>query len=61
VLGVDELPKRHRVVAHVEDPEMTAKEALELPDRQNDGLASHDWVVARVSDSRDARAPTLLH
>jgi hypothetical protein len=33
VLGVDELPKCHRVVVHVEDPEMSVKEMLELLDR----------------------------
>ena len=32
-LGVDELPKRHQVVVHVEDPEMSVKEMLELLDR----------------------------
>jgi hypothetical protein len=53
-LGVDELPKRHRVVVHVEDPEMTVKETLELLDRQNKGLASSEWVVVRGSESRDA-------
>ena len=39
---------------HVEDPEMSVKETLELPDRQNKGLASGEWVVVRGSESRDA-------
>ena len=53
-LGVVELPKRHRVVVHVEDPEMSVKETLELLDRQNKGLASSEWIVVRGSESRDA-------
>jgi hypothetical protein len=40
-------------MVHVEEPEMTAKEALELG-RQNKNLASHEWFVMRGSDSRDA-------
>jgi hypothetical protein len=31
-VGVDELPKRHRVVVHVEDPKMSVKETLNLLD-----------------------------
>jgi hypothetical protein len=53
-LGVDELPKRHRVVVHVEDPKMSVKRALDLLDRQNKGLASSGWIVVRGSESRDA-------
>ena len=53
-LGVDELPKRQGVVVHVEDPEMSVKETLELLDRQNKGLASSEWIVVRGSESRDA-------
>jgi hypothetical protein len=59
-LGVDELPKRHRVVVHVENPEMYVKETLDLLDRQNKGLASSEWIVVRSSESRDATSPTLL-
>ena len=51
---LDELPRRHRVVVHVEDPRMPVKEAIELLDRQNEGLQAADWVVARGSESRDA-------
>lgn len=54
VLPVDELPKRHRVVVHVEEPDLSVKEALELLDRQNAGLAPEDWVVSGGSESRDA-------
>jgi hypothetical protein len=43
-LGIDEMSKRHRVVVHVEDPEMSVKEKLELLDRQNKGLASSEWT-----------------
>jgi hypothetical protein len=55
-LGVDELPKRHRVVVHVEDPEMSVKETLELLDRQNKGLASSEWIVVTGGESRDAKS-----
>lgn len=54
VLPVDELPKRHRVVVHVEEPDLSVKGALELLDRQNEGLAPGDWVVSGGSESRDA-------
>ncbi|XP_071572498.1 uncharacterized protein [Temnothorax nylanderi] len=53
-LRLDELPRRHRVVVHVEDPKMPVKEAIELLDRQNKGLQAANWVVARGSESRDA-------
>ncbi|XP_024888738.1 uncharacterized protein LOC112465430, partial [Temnothorax curvispinosus] len=33
---------------------MPVKEAIELLDRQNEGLQAADWVVARGSESRDA-------
>jgi hypothetical protein len=42
----------------MENPEMTAKAALEHLDRQDKGLVSHEWVVVRVSVSRD---PTSAH
>jgi hypothetical protein len=41
----------------MEDPEMTAKEALELVDKQNKNLASHEWVVVRAKQSTDAARP----
>jgi hypothetical protein len=53
-LGVDELPKRHRVVVHVEDRKMSVKETLELLDRQNKGLATSEWIVVRGNESRDS-------
>jgi hypothetical protein len=53
-LGVDELPKCHRVVVHMEDPEMSVKVKLELLDRQNKGLASSEWIIVRGSESRNA-------
>ena len=53
-LGIDEAPRRHRVVVHVADPKITAKEALQLLDIQNEGLASDEWVIVRGSESRDA-------
>lgn len=53
-LRVDELPRRHRIVVHVEDPTIPVKEALELLDRQNVGIQSPDWVIAKGSESRDA-------
>ncbi|XP_029162919.1 uncharacterized protein LOC114934410 [Nylanderia fulva] len=54
VLPVDELPKRHRVVVHVQEPDFFVKEAIELLDRQNVSLASGDWVVSSGRESRDA-------
>ena len=54
VLPADELPKRHRVVVHVEEPDLSVKEAISLLDRQNVGLAPGDWVVSGGSESRDA-------
>jgi hypothetical protein len=53
-LGIDGLPKRHQFMVHVENSEMTAKEVLELLDRQNKDLASNEWVVVRDSKSRNA-------
>jgi hypothetical protein len=52
-VGVNELPKCHRIVVHVEDPKMSVKETLDLLDRQNKGLASSGWIVVRGSKSRD--------
>jgi len=54
VLSVDELPKRHRVVVHVEEPDVSAEEALRLLGKQNMGLATNDWIVIKGSESRDA-------
>lgn len=42
-----------QLVVHVEDPEMTVKESLVLLDRQNEGLDTDYWVIARGSESRD--------
>jgi hypothetical protein len=33
---------------------MSVKETLELPDRQNKGLASSEWIVVRGNESRDS-------
>lgn len=41
---LNELPKHHRIVVYVEDPKLSVKEALELFDRQNEGLQVVDWV-----------------
>ena len=38
----------------IEDPEMTVKESLKLPDKQNECLATNEWVITRGTDSRDA-------
>lgn len=35
----------------MEDLEITAEEALELLDTQNEGLVSREWVVVRGSDN----------
>jgi hypothetical protein len=58
--GVVELPKRHRVVVHVEDPEMSVKETLEPLDRQNKGLAPSEWIVVRGNESRDSTSAHKL-
>jgi len=49
VLPADELPKRHRVVVHVEEPDLTAEETVKLLDRQRDAKSAH--FAALVSDS----------
>lgn len=54
VLPLDELPKRHRVVVHVEEPDVSAEEVLRLLCKQNADLATSDWIVIRGSKSRDA-------
>lgn len=54
VLPLEALPKRHRVVVHVEEPDVTVEEAIKLLDRQNEGLEASGWIVARGSGSRDA-------
>lgn len=54
VLAAGELPKRHRVVIHVEEPDIEVEEALRLLSQQNTGLATREWVVVRGSRSRDA-------
>jgi hypothetical protein len=40
-------------MVHVEDPEMTVKESLELLDRHNVGLDTDERVIARDSESTD--------
>jgi len=55
-LPADELPKRHRVVVHVEEPDLTVEETIKFLDRQNTGLAAREWVVIRGSASRDAKS-----
>lgn len=54
VLPFDELPKRHRVVVHVEEPDVSVEEVLRLLGKQNMGLATNHWIVIRGSESRDA-------
>jgi hypothetical protein len=41
---------------HAEDSKITAEEALELLDRQNEDLASRKWVVVKDSDSMNAKS-----
>lgn len=53
VLRIDELPKRHRVMVHVENPKMPIKDILELLDRQNSGL-ENNWIIVKDSENRDA-------
>lgn len=54
VLPLNELPKRYRVVVHVEEPDVSAEEALRLLCKQNAGLATSDWIVIRESKSKNA-------
>ncbi|KYM97062.1 hypothetical protein ALC62_12263 [Cyphomyrmex costatus] len=56
VLPAGELPKRHRVVVHVEESDLAVEEAIKLLDRQNTGLGAREWVVVRGSESRDAKS-----
>jgi hypothetical protein len=56
VIPADELPERHRVVIHVEEPDVTTREILTLLGQQNEGLATSDWVVTRGSKSKDAKS-----
>lgn len=53
-LQVDKLPKRHRIVVHVNNPKKPINEILDLIDRQNLGVGN-DWVVAKGSENRDDR------
>ncbi|KYN09302.1 hypothetical protein ALC57_18572 [Trachymyrmex cornetzi] len=55
VLSTGELPKRYRVVVHVEEPDLAAEEAMKLLDRQNAGLGAREWVVVNGNESRDAK------
>jgi len=55
-LPADELPRRHRVVVHVEEPDLTIEETIKFLDKQNTGLAAGEWVVIRGSTSRDAKS-----
>lgn len=50
----EELPKRTRVVVHVDDPEITVGDALVFLDRQNVGLAASEWIVVRGSMKKEA-------
>jgi hypothetical protein len=61
-LGVDELPKHHQVMVHVEEPEMNVKESLELLDRHNEGWDTDERVTIWGSESRDAMSslPSLV-
>ncbi|KYN04947.1 hypothetical protein ALC62_04172 [Cyphomyrmex costatus] len=56
VLPAGELPKRHRVVVHVEESDLAVEEAIKLLDRQNTGLDAREWIVVRGSASRDAKS-----
>lgn len=54
-LRVDELPKRHRVVVHVDNPKKPINEIIELIDKQNPGVGN-DWVIVKSSEKRDAKS-----
>jgi len=41
------------ILIHVEEPDLSAEEALRLLGRQNTGLTTGDWIVTRGSVSRD--------
>ncbi|EFN63407.1 hypothetical protein EAG_12816 [Camponotus floridanus] len=60
VVPVDELPRCHRVVIHMDEPDLSAEETLKLLGRQNTGLTTEDWIVTRGSVSRDATFACLI-
>ena len=56
MVPAEELPKRHRVVIHVDDPDQTAEESIKFLSRQNVGLDAGRWLVVKGSESRDAKS-----
>jgi len=56
VLPAEELPKRHLIVVHVEEPDLVVEKTIKLLDRQNIDLNARGWVVLRESESRDAKS-----
>ena len=56
MVPADELPKRHRVVIHVDDLDQTAEESIKFLSRQNAGLDAGEWLVVKGSESGDAKS-----
>ncbi|THK33074.1 putative odorant receptor 98b [Diachasma alloeum] len=53
VVSLSERPKKHRVVVHVEDPEITSQEALCFLEKQNKGLMTSNLLLAHVIFNRN--------
>jgi len=56
VLPANELPKRHRVIVHVEEADLAVEKTDKLLDRQNTGLTAGEWVIVKRRESRDAKS-----
>lgn len=53
MLLADELRKRHRVVMHVDEPDLFVEEAIKFV-RWNVGFVAGEWVVPRGSENKGA-------
>lgn len=53
VVQLEKLPKRHRVVVHV-DKDGSAREATVLMDRESSGLNSKGWIIAEGSEKKES-------
>nr|XP_012215701.1 PREDICTED: LOW QUALITY PROTEIN: uncharacterized protein LOC105668094 [Linepithema humile] len=56
VMPIDELQKRHRMVVHIEESDITTEETLKFLRLQNTGLTTSDWIVTRSSKKRDSKS-----
>ncbi|XP_039310101.1 uncharacterized protein LOC105203618 [Solenopsis invicta] len=56
VLPADELPKRHWIVVHSEESDLTAEEVIKLLDKQNVGLVAKEWIIVKGSESKSVKS-----